>query len=136
MRTQLSVLEDHKLIKFHNPELSFISCGGNDYFELELSLCEELLDLMPEKEELFNMNMDYIITKSSFDDMMLYIESTIMLYLKQMLEASSTTIFKLFSKNPNFTLSRQQFNRIVDSLVARGYLKYKEATKEIIQFIP
>ncbi|XP_955361.1 cullin, putative [Theileria annulata] len=136
VRNQLSILEDNGLIRFYNPERTFITCSKNDYFELNLNLSQEAVDFMPKKEELFNINMNYTVTKSTFDDMMLYIESTIMLYLKQTLESSSSTIFKLFSKNPNFTLSRQQFNRIVDSLIAREFIKYSESNKEVLQYVP
>nr|PVC52971.1 hypothetical protein MACL_00000409 [Theileria orientalis] len=139
LRNHLALLNSlpTPLIKFYSESIDFNTCNKNDYFELNSDFhhSDTSIDFRPNKQDLFRLDMNYVTTGRTFEDLLPYIESTIVRYLKQTLEASSVTVFKLFSKNPNFTLTRDQFNKVIDSLVSREFIQFNKTNKEFLQYI-
>ncbi|UKK01088.2 hypothetical protein MACK_001901 [Theileria orientalis] len=139
LRKHLSLLNSMPtpLISFYSESIDFNTCNKNDYFELNLDFHhgDSCIDFRPNKQDLFKLDMNYVTTGRTFEDLLPYIESTIVRYLKQTFEASSVTVFKLFSKNPNFTLTRDQFNKVIDSLVSREFIQFNKTNKEFLQYI-
>lgn len=141
MRKHLKILNNlnpEPLIVFYDKSLDFDICIESDYFKLNKNFYSEndTLDCRCKAKELFSKDLSFSNKRGTFEDILPFIESTIVRYLKQTIEASSTTLFKMCCKNSQYTISRDQFNKVIDSLVNREFIKFNTSNKEFVQYIP
>lgn len=72
----------------------------------------------------------------TLEDVLPSLESKIVRYLKQTMEASITVLFKICHKNPRYTISWQEFRKVIDSLVSREFIQYNPENNEFITYLP
>ncbi|KAK2194623.1 bifunctional Cullin/Cullin homology domain/Winged helix DNA-binding domain superfamily/Cullin protein [Babesia duncani] len=120
------------------PTLTFETCTTKDIFMLNEDFYNDelFLDFRCKSLDLFSKEMTLVNKNVTFEDIIPALESTIVRYLKQTLEATSTSLFKLCCNNKKYTLSREEFNRVVDSLIEREFIQYNPENRTLLQYVP
>ncbi|CDR96411.1 Cullin family protein, putative [Babesia bigemina] len=137
MREHLAVLNapSSPVVVFRHPGISFATCTADDRFGLNPAFvpAERVLELQ-HRRPMFDERAAAESTHNAVEDITPAMEATIVRHLKINLEDSASNVFKVCAaKHPS--IDRFYFNKVVDSLTERDFLRF-EPQQDKLKYVP
>ncbi|GIX62149.1 Cullin family protein, putative [Babesia caballi] len=137
MRKHLAPLcaGENPVLAFVYHGLNFDNCSDDDRFGLNPQFMPDapVVDLQY-KDAVFETHDVEEVSRSSIEDLTPAVEATIVRHLKTKLEDTTSNVFKV-CVDKHASVDRFDFNKIVDSLVERDFVKFSPQN-DVLYYVP